>query len=403
MADKPKKQHKRGQGEGSIVKRKDGTFMAQVSLGFEIDPKTNKKKRIRKTVYGKKRAEVQEKLVKLLADHQRGINIAPDKITFGQWLDQYLENYVRPNTRIGTWETYVQNATMHIKPAIGLIPLSKLTTNALQRFYKSKLESGRLDGSGGLSLRSVKLFQSLIHATLAQAVDAKLVPYNVAEGVRLRGKKKTVGAIKPEVLTAFLQSLQERNEKFYSAYALEAVSGLRIGELMALKWTDFDFDARFLQVSRTLRKTRQGELYFNPPKTESSKRRIAIPPEVIDELKSHKVRQKADKLKLGKNYVDNDLVFCKRNGEPIDPTVFTNRHRWLVKDLKLDPFSFHALRHSVATALLVKGRSLKDVMALLGHASLAATDIYTDVLQEMKYETADVLQTLLPKRKKKTS
>lgn len=379
---------KRGHGEGNITHRKDGTWQGSISF---FDPVKNVRKR--PTVYGKTRKEVQMKLQELQAQRNAGLNIAPDKITLGEWIKRWLQDYAKANMRTGTWEGYQTNFKNHINPVLGNILLTKLTTNDLQKFYNQKLENGRKDGKG-LSIRTVKLIHVVIHASLKQAHKEGMVLRNVSEFVRLPADtKKEVKPLSPEQITSFLSAIRE--DKLYPAFALELSTGLRRGELLGLQWKDIDMQTGKCQIRRSLVKNVSNTIDINEPKTKTSKRIVIIPENVLDILEAHRDRQEQDKIKEG--YLENDWVFCTEEGKPLSPRNFTRKFDRLLEKAKMEHIPFHALRHSVATALLVNGVNLKVVSAQLGHADIRVTaDTYSHVLEEVQKQTSDILGTLIP-------
>jgi len=394
--EKPKTKTKhRGHQEGNIHQREDGRWEARIQI---TDPITGKRKR--PSVYGKTRPEVVKKLTKLMSDHQMGINIAPEKMTLGVWIEKWLKDYAKPTTRTGTWEGYETNFRNHIKPLLGDKILTKLTTNDLQRHYNSKLLNGRYDGKGGLSTSTVRLIHAVIFSALKQAKAEELVPRNVAEFVRLpeAKKKKEVTPLSPEQITQFLISVRDHRD--YAAFVLEFSSGLRRGELLALRWQDIDLETGECKITRSLVRGVSGELQINDPKTKASKRNIIVPQSAIDVLKEHKVAQNKEKMANRKHYAKHDLIFCDELGEPLEPANFVKRYKKLLKNAGLPNTSFHALRHSVATALLVDGIHIKSVSSLMGHSTIAITaDIYSHVLEETKKVTANSLSKLIPEAK----
>lgn len=392
---KPKAKTKhRGHQEGSINKRKDGRWQARIQV---TDPITGEKKR--PIVYGKTREEVKIKLTKMLSDHQGGINIAPDKITLGTWIERWLEDYVKSNVRIGTWEGYETYYRNHIKNELGDILLTKLTTSDLQRLYNAKLINGRHNGKGGLAHNSIRLIHFVIFSALKQAHAEGLIPRNVAEFVRIpSGDKKEIRVLTPGQITIFLNSISE--ERLYAAFVLELGSGMRRGELLALRWSDINLETGECRISRSLVRGVSGNLHINEPKTKSSTRNIIIPPEALEALIKHKTKQNEEKMSNRKNYAKNDLIFCDEIGDPLRPDGFVKHYQRLLKNSGLPKLSFHALRHSVATALLIDNVSIKAVQELFGHGTSAITsDTYSHVLPQIQKATAVSLNKLIPKQK----
>ena len=393
--EKPKAKTKhRGHQEGNIHKREDGRWEARIQI---TDPITGKKKR--PSVYGKTRPEVVKKLTKLMSDHQMGINIAPDKITLGAWIEKWLNNYAKPTVRIGTWEGYETNFRNHIKPLLGDTLITKLTTNDLQVFYNAKLLNGRHDKKGGLSVNTIRLIHAVIFSSLKQAHREGMIPRNVAEFVRLpSADKKEIKILTPEQMEIFLNSISEN--RLYAAFALELGSGMRRGELLALRWSDINLETGECLISRSLVRGVSGELHINAPKTKSSTRNILVPSSALEALIKHKAAQNKEIMANRKNYAEHDLIFCDEIGGPINPANFVKNYQRLLKNNGLPKISFHALRHSVATALLIDGVHMKAVQDLFGHATLAITgDAYTHVPVSVQRTTANSLNKLIPKAK----
>jgi len=395
--EKPKTKTKhRGHQEGSINKRKDGRWSARIQI---TDPITGERKR--PEVYGKTRAEVKDKLTKMMSDHQMGINIAPDKITLSTWIEQWLNNYVKKDVRQGTFEGYETYFRNHIKDEeIGKTLLTKLTTNDLQKFYNSKAENGRKDGKP-LSRNSIRLVHFVINSALKQAQTEGNIPRNVAEFVRLPNndeiKQKDMRVLSPDQITIFLNGIL--NERLYTAFHLELGSGMRRGELLALRWQDIDLETCECRIVRSLVRGVSGIVRINEPKTKKSKRNIILPSSAIDALRIHKVNQTKEKMANRKHYAENDLIFCDELGDFLKPDGFVKSYKRLLKKCNLPIISFHELRHSVATALLSNGTSAKEVQELFGHSKVnTVLDIYSHVIPEIKNKTAESLNNLLPKQ-----
>lgn len=218
------KHRTRGDGEGTIYQRPDGTWAAQVSLGH--DPLTGKRKR--RSIYGRTRKEVQEKLTKLLREVQTGEYIEPTKITLSAWLKKWLATYKKGELSASAYEDYEGHIRRHIAPVLGEIPLAKLQAFTLQDFYNEKLESGRIDGKGGLSTRTVRYFHVIIRAALEQAVKEGKLARNVADATTppvVRTKK--MQPLTEKQLNVFFD--HAKGDRLFAAYVLAATTGLRRG------------------------------------------------------------------------------------------------------------------------------------------------------------------------------
>lgn len=384
----------RGNGEGCISRRKDGSWCAVVTTGR--NPETGKLKR--RFFYGKTRQEVADKLNQALADLRQGTFVAPSRTTVGSWLSTWLEEYKRPKVRPSTLESYRMMIDVHIKPGLGHIQLKQLQPCDLQRFYNQKLAAGRSDGKGGLSPRMVRYMHVILHGALKQAVREGLVARNVAEAVELpREQKKEFVPLTDDQVRRFLSAI--KNDRLYAAFLLDLGTGLRRGELLALRWQDVDLKNRLITVRQAVSQVK-GQLLYQEPKSKKSQRTVPIPESIATELKAHKARQNQERLMLGPAYQDNGLVFCQENGEPLRIRTFLRRFDNLLAKAGVPKVRFHDLRHTFATLLLQAGEHPKVVSELLGHSCISITlDTYTHVLPELKQAAAARLDGILNQRK----
>lgn len=386
---------KRGNGEGTIYKRSDGLWVAQVTVGY--DPQTGKPKR--KSFYGKTRQEVIGKLTEIIQELRTGTFIEPSKATFGEWLDKWLEEYKKGQLKPTTYESYKAIVDIHIKPALGGIPLTKLQPHMLQAFYNEKLENGRADGKGGLSTRMVRYCHTIIHQALKQAVKEGLLPRNPAEATSPPAvKNKQMRPLTEEELLKFLEVA--RDDRLYAAFVVAATTGLRRGELLGLCWDCVDLEQGIIVVKRQLLVLKNSLILEETTKTKSGQRTVVLTDDAIRELKAHRKRQAQEKLLLGEAYQGHNLVFCKPDGTPLDPREFTKHFQRLLKKAGLPQVRLHDLRHTHATLLLKRGIPAKIVQERLGHSSITITlDLYSHVTPEMQRLAAESLNSLLNKEK----
>ncbi len=381
---------KRGHGEGTIYRHaKTGKWAAQASIGYDHEGKI---KRI--TKYFETRKEAQDWLAKVAHEKNIGAFVEPDKITLGYWLDRWLNDYKKTRLRPTTWETYETMARVHIKPAIGHIPLQKLQAADLQRLYNQKLKEEK-------SSATVHKIAQVINAALRQALKEQLVYRNVNDATELPPLKyKEIQPLTADQVQKFLEAAEQ--DRLYAAYLLELGTGLRRGELLALRWQDLDLENGRIFVNQTVARVRdengprKTKLEYNPPKTEKSKASVPIPENIVWELVKHQIRQQEEKDFFGKEYRDNGLVFCNENGGQLDPRAFTRRYERLLKKAGIPKTSFHNLRHTFATLLLEAGEEMKTVQELLRHARLNITaDIYTTVTEKLKKKASAKINKIL--------
>ena len=411
---------RRGQGEGTIVIRKTcpeckkvnsasssaavveckhckaelpktGTWMGAATLGFDVE----KNKPQRKYFYGKTRKEVQEKISDA-AQRMKNGQAEPSKMLLAEWMDTWLHEYMKPSVRATTWESYETQIRKHIKPALGHIRLSQLQTSSLQKLYNEKTDGGRADGKdGGLSPRSVKYIHTVLHSALEQAKKERMIMINPADSVKLpKQQKKEIQYMESADLTKFFQAA--KGTKYFPAYYLELATGLRRGELLAIRWQDVDFKNHTVTVNQNLVRVKGKGLIFQPPKTKLANRTISIPADVTEVLKFHKRKQDSQREAAGVAWLNNDLVFCNEIGQPLDPRSFTHYFERLLKNADIPPVTFHGLRHTYATMALQEGVDIRTTQENLGHHAAAFTlDVYSSVTDKMKKEATDKIGNLL--------
>jgi len=372
--------------------------MGRIFVGYD-----NEGKPIRKVMYAKSKTELQEKIRNVLYERQAGTYVEPSRLTVGEWVISYLETYVRPSVRVKTFTTYEDMAKKHIVPALGTRLLQQLQTPEIQRFYNEKLEAGRLDGKGGLSSRAIHMMHQVISGALKQALAEGRIQRNVAEAVKLPPLKyKSMRSLSREELAELMKAVRE--DRLHAAFEVELATGLRRGELLALRWQDVDLNKKVIHVRRTLKRVRaeggerRTKLVFEEPKTDKSRRTITLTETAVKALKLHRVRQAEEKLRVGEAYQDNGLVFATPLGRPIDPDGFYKHFSKILKKAGISHRSFHNCRHTVATVLLEEGVNPKVVQELLGHARVGITlDIYSHVDMKTMQQATDKLEEALQK------
>jgi integrase len=360
---------RRGNGEGSITRRKDGLYMARY---WVETPKGSK----RKTIYGKKRDEVADKLARALAERADGIVYDDENLTVGEYLNSWLKGSVRGSVRQSTFDRYEIAVRVHIKPALGRVKLKKLSPAHVAGFYQDRLAAGSAPAS-------VNKLHVTLRKALDQAVKWHMVPRNVAEAV------KAPRPAPPEMRTLSAEETRKlievaRGDKLGALYMLAVHTGMRQGELLALKWQDVDLENAKLSVRRTLTMS-NGRILLGELKTKRSRRTIRLTDAAIQALHEHLARQLEGMERLGDAYRDEGLIFASQVGTPINSTNLRRRSfAALLRRANLPKIRFHDLRHTCATLLLSRNVHPKYVQELLGHANIAITlDTYSHVIPGM--------------------
>jgi len=373
---------KRGNGEGTIHRRKGGGWCAQYTV-------YTAKGRNRKTLYGKTRAEVAAKLAKALSNREDGLVFDAGGLTVAGHLDRWLTDSVKDTVRLTTYQGYERICRLHIKPSLGRVRLKDLTVAHVRGLYRERLKIG-------LAPRMVQLIHVTLHKALKQAVMDGLIPRNATEAVKPpQPEKKEIRPLSPEQAHALLRAA--RGERLEALYTLAITTGMRQGELLALKWEDVDLETGILQVRRTLSTATGGGFRFGAPKTAKSRRSIKLPNTVLFSLKKHRKAQLEERMRLAGLWEDHDLVFTTQVGTPITrQDLITRSFKPLLRCAGLPDMRFHDLRHTCATLLLSKGVHPKLVQELLGHATIAITlDTYSHVLPGMGDQTANAMEDAL--------
>lgn len=368
---------KNSRGDGSIHKRKDGRWEGRYVIGRNEKglPKT-------KNVLAKTKRECEEKL-KALRDSIRGAE--PERpradMTFGTWMDRWYQTECRSATRPKTQADYENRIYQHIIPELGHIPLAKLTPGDLQQFYIRLKQGGRLlrteEYGPGLSDRMVKS----CHVTCRVALDRAVAQGLILKNPALTCKVPTTHPKEMQVLTQEeMQRLliQAKENDCYELLLLELSTGLRRGELLALRWDDLDFQTGELRIERQVQRVK-GELTVTQPKTKSSSRTVILPEPVLDILKGYR-----------KN-VNSQWIFPspKKEDSPLDPTAVRKKLAIVLKRAGCKHVRFHDLRHTFATNALEHGMDIKTLSAVIGHVSSATTlNVYAHVTDEMRQSAA---------------
>jgi len=342
------------------------------------------------------RKQAQAVRAQLISDLHLGRYLQHSPMPLGEWIEQHWLPTTMLRVKPSTYHSYERNLINHVLPRIGHTELRYLTANRLNTLYADLLETGRVDGTGGLSPKTVHYIHGTVHKVLHDAVDAGLLATNPAT----RAKPPRPGRIDPTELRAWNPDQLRRflsitrDHRLEAAWRLAAMTGMRRGEVLGIRWQDIDLDARLLTVRRTLISVAY-RIRESTPKTRRG-RRIDLDPATVQALRDHRRRQDNEKAEWGELYNDADLVFCREDGTPLHPQQLSQEFRQLIAGTDLPRIRLHDLRHSHASIGLQSGVPLRVISDRLGHRNPAFTlTQYAHVLPGMQAEAAARIAALV--------
>lgn len=380
---------RRGIGEGTIRERSDGRWEARVTVGYEAG------KRVRRSFYGRTRAEVAGRMTVAIKDLAHGQAPSPERETVGSYLRSWLQD-VKPSIRTSTWLRYEQIVAKHLVPELGTVRLSRLTPQAVNGALVRR-------AAAGSAPKTVAHIRGTLRSALNDAIEARLITYNPASYSRPpRLAQHDVTPMAPVEARAILAAFQ--GTELEALVATAVYTGARQGELLGLRWADVDLELGKVQIGRSLQRASHSLAELKTPvlaelKTAKSRRILPLPAPARDLLVRHRARQREERSRLGLAWAAGgirDLVFCDRVGDPLNGTNVTKHFKTGLRRAGLAPRRWHDLRHGAATLLLASGVDLKTVSTMLGHSQIATTaNIYTGVLDSLKKDAADRLVDIL--------
>jgi integrase len=370
---------RRIQGEGSVYQRKDGRWVAAIT--------TDEGKK--KFIYRKTQKEALKELQLANQAKMQGTLITTKDQKLSDFLTLWLTDTAQPNLRDKTYIRYCELVRLHILPTLGKVTLQKLTPQHLQRLYNKKRQEG-------YAPQSILHIHRLLHRAFKDAVKWNLMPRNVCnliDGPKVPRKEMQV--LSHEQAHRFLDAA--KGDPLETLYVLALTTGMREGELLGLQWKDIHFENGTLQVKRKIARIPHKGFVFSEPKTVKSRRNITLTTMALESLKQHRRLQNEQRLLVGPDWEDYDLIFCNAVGRPIEVGNMTRRSfRPILEKAGLPIIRFHDLRHSCASLLLSLGVHPKIVQELLGHSQISITlDTYSHVLPSLQKEAVQRLDSLL--------
>lgn len=387
---------KRANGEGSIAFYSSrNCYRGQLTIGVDESGKPK-----RKSFYGKTKKEVKEKMetYKLLNPINKA---AINEYTVATWFNYWLWNIKKRDIKPKTFERYECIYRNYIKGSeIANIPLYKFKLNNLQAYYNRLSDNGK-------SPSIIKTINEKLKSSMIDAEKNGYIEKNYCQLVNLpkeKRKEKKIEVFSVDQQNDFLEII--KGHEFEILFLLALGTGLRRGELLALRWSDIDFENKTINVDSNIQQayifedeeTKRLEKIEQEPKTINSFRTVPIPSKVLDKLQEHKQKQEQYKLTFQERYIDNDFVICDKYGKALDVKRPTRMFYSIQKKMGIpedEKIKFHGLRKTYATRLFEKEVPPKTVQMLLGHSEISITlDIYTQVMENKKVEAIEKIDDI---------
>lgn len=342
------------------------------------------------TLYDKKKSVLEQKI----KEYEKNKGLDKASVTLSEWTYKRLFEHMHSDVTHSTFNGYVSLYETHIKNSqLGKMELKSIKQSHIDKFLKELKSNGKYTKGEPLAASSVKKVKFLINTVLKSAVADDKIAKNPMDGLKLpknTKKEKSRTALTVNAQKAYIKACED--EKYGFLYILALATGMRMGELIALKWDNVDLDHNIITVVEAIKYTTvyeadgtsHKEHITKAPKSESGIRKIPIPKSLIIKFKE---------LKLQSSY---KYVFATCTGRPLNQGNINRTHKSICNRANIEPIPFHSLRHTYATRLLEAGENFKTVQVLLGHADITTTmNIYAHVLEDTKISTADKLDKIL--------
>ena len=375
---------RRPNGDGTIRKREDGRWEGRITIGKKKDGSC-----IVKTVTAKTQKALLQKFNEMKFRYAGANLVEKCQMTVGEWLIDWLDNYKKHMIRPTTYRGYKNYIETHMIPYIGKKPITNLRTSDIQRMYNSLKEGGRAtehpEDGFALSNSMVRSVHMLLHEALDGAVKERIIPSNPTKGAVIPKTDYKEKTILHETEVERLLEIANGHVGWYDFFYLECMTGLRKGEICALKWSDYDELNRKLSVRKSATYM-DGKVTIGETKTERSRRKIILPKSVARMLSERK-----------KN-ATSEWIFPSVNdlNKPMNPQTAYNKLKSLLREAALPDIRFHDLRHTFATHAASSGVDPKTLSAILGHTDASFTlDTYTHVTTDMQKNASKIVNNFM--------
>jgi len=374
--------------KGHIRERSPGHWAIVIDVR---DPQTGKRKRRWHSFTGTKR-QAQVECARLLTEMKNGTAVDPSRMTVAAFLERWIE-HMQGQVSPRSHERYAELCRKNLAPLLGGLALTKLQPAHISAAYAKALTSGRRDGQGGLSARTVTHMHRVLREALQQAVRWQLLARNPADAVKPpKVERKQMSVLDAQATAELIEAA--RPYSMFLPILLAVTTGMRRGEIAALRWKSVDLDAGQLSVVASIEQTQAGCREKQPKSGKG--RTIVLPLVLIEELRKHRVEQAQHLLSIGVRLTPDHHVVMQPDGMARTPNGLTAGYRTFLNARGLKRIRLHGLRHTHATHLLQSGIHPKIASERLGHSKVGITlDLYSHVLPGMQNEAADRIDALI--------
>jgi integrase len=367
---------RRANNEGTLYRRKDGLWCAQVSLDGR-----------RLTKYGKTQRECHDWIKETLAKIDSGMTYGSIHIALESFISSWL-NGKKLSRRERTVFQYRKIAENYILPRLGKMRIQDIRPVHIQRMYSTFKESGT-------GARTLQLVHTVLHDAFNQAVRQGVLLHNPADAVeRPRWEHKEFKIFTEDEVRQFL--LATAGHRHEALFYLALTTGMREGELLGLKWSDLDWGKGVLNIQRQLQRIERKGLFFVPPKTKAGRRQIKLGQGMLDRLAEHRKRQDREREEAGSQWQENDLIFPSSIGTPFEGHRIWDEFKELLMKAGLPDMRFHDLRHTALSLLMDMGIAVTTVQQRAGHSKASVTtDIYGHSMSRSQEKAAEQIEELI--------
>ena len=383
----------------ATITKRNNSYRIKVSCGYDVNGKQVIQSKTWKSSEGMTARQIEKELQRqtVLFEQECLKGNIVSAVKFQTVAEEWLDSYVKKNLRQSTYEGYLKQEK-RVYSAIGHLRIDKVTTRNIQLFINSLSEDGVNEfTSKPLSPKTVRHYHSFISNVFSYAIRQGMLTDNPCSRVTLPKKEQSEKKIYTKEQTEkFLELLQGEPLKYRLFFTILTYSGLRKGEMLGVEYKDIDWQNRTIKISRTSLYTPQKGIYTDTTKTARSKRYVRLSQFLMTMLQEHKDEQDRERERLGELWEDNDRLFVKWNGKPMNPHT---PYEWLdgfCKKNDLPFYGVHHYRHLFASLAISEGVDIVTVSGALGHTNPNVTlGVYSHIIQDVQDKITNALENAL--------